>query len=67
MFIGLELNTKARPYCEELKERGLLCKETHETTIRFAPPLTIKKEELDWALDIIRKVLDVRVSSGEQK
>lgn len=67
LFIGLELNTKARPYCEELKERGLLCKETHETTIRFAPPLTIKKEELDWALDIIRKVLDVRVSSGEQK
>jgi len=67
LFIGLELNTKARPYCEELKERGLLCKETHETTIRFAPPLTIKKDELDWALNIIRQVLEVKVTSGDQK
>ncbi|UFJ41850.1 ornithine--oxo-acid transaminase [Brevibacillus humidisoli] len=57
LFIGVELSTQARPYCEQLKERGLLCKETHETTIRFAPPLVISKEELDWALERIRQVL----------
>jgi ornithine--oxo-acid transaminase len=57
LFIGVELSEKARPYCEALKEKGLLCKETHETIIRFAPPLIISKEELDWALDIIKKVL----------
>lgn len=59
LFIGLELKTAARPYCEQLKELGLLCKETHETTIRFAPPLVISKEELDWALERIRQVLHV--------
>jgi ornithine--oxo-acid transaminase len=57
LFIGVELKGKARPYCERLKDLGLLCKETHETTIRFAPPLTITKEELDWALERIRQVL----------
>lgn len=56
LFIGMELNEAARPYCEELKELGLLCKETHDTVIRFAPPLIISKEELDWALERIRKV-----------
>ncbi|MDA5110506.1 MULTISPECIES: ornithine--oxo-acid transaminase [Brevibacillus] len=59
LFIGLELKTAARPYCEQLKERGLLCKETHETTIRFAPPLVISKEELDWAIERIRQVLHI--------
>lgn len=59
LFIGLELTTAARPYCEQLKELGLLCKETHETTIRFAPPLVISKEELDWAIERIKKVLHV--------
>ncbi|WP_400163989.1 ornithine--oxo-acid transaminase [Brevibacillus sp. TJ4] len=59
LFIGLELKTAARPYCEQLKELGLLCKETHETTIRFAPPLVISKEELDWAIERIRQVLHV--------
>ncbi|MEW8986651.1 MAG: ornithine--oxo-acid transaminase, partial [Bacillus sp. (in: firmicutes)] len=39
LFIGVELNTSARKYCESLKEEGLLCKETHDTVIRFAPPL----------------------------
>ncbi|MFC4766461.1 ornithine--oxo-acid transaminase [Effusibacillus consociatus] len=57
LFIGIELTTKARPYCEQLKQLGLLCKETHETTIRFAPPLVIDKEELDWAFERIQKVL----------
>lgn len=57
LFIGVELTTAARPYCEQLKELGLLCKETHETTIRFAPPLVISKEDLDWAIERIKKVL----------
>ncbi|XOK59881.1 ornithine--oxo-acid transaminase [Paenibacillus elgii] len=56
LFIGLELNEPARPYCEKLKELGLLCKETHETTIRFAPPLNISQENLDWALERIVSV-----------
>lgn len=56
LFIGVELTEEARPYCEKLKELGLLCKETHDTVIRFAPPLIITKEELDWALDKINKV-----------
>ncbi|MED1876045.1 ornithine--oxo-acid transaminase [Brevibacillus borstelensis] len=59
LFIGLELETAARPYCEKLKELGLLCKETHETTIRFAPPLVITKEDLDWAIERIKQVLQV--------
>ncbi len=50
LLIGVELTEAARPYCEALKEEGLLCKETHETVIRLAPPLTISKVELDWAL-----------------
>ncbi|PIC82161.1 ornithine--oxo-acid transaminase [Sporosarcina sp. P1] len=58
LFIGMELTEPARPYCEELKELGLLCKETHDTVIRFAPPLIITKEELDWALGKIRTVFN---------
>ena len=57
LFIGLELNIPARSYCEQLKEEGLLCKETHDNVIRFAPPLVITKEELDFALEKIRNVL----------
>ncbi|MFD1396845.1 ornithine--oxo-acid transaminase [Kroppenstedtia eburnea] len=57
LFIGMELHEPARPYCERLADAGLLCKETHENTIRFAPPLTITREELDWALGHIRSVL----------
>ncbi|MCG7346572.1 ornithine--oxo-acid transaminase [Sporosarcina sp. ACRSL] len=59
LFIGVELTEEARPYCEKLKELGLLCKETHETVIRFAPPLIITKEELDWALEKINKVFTI--------
>jgi ornithine--oxo-acid transaminase len=58
LFIGVELTTKARPYCEALMKEGILCKETHENVIRFAPPLVIKKEELDWALERVKKVLE---------
>ncbi|WP_391559157.1 ornithine--oxo-acid transaminase [Robertmurraya sp.] len=57
LFIGVELTEGARPYCEQLKEAGLLCKETHETVIRFAPPLIITKEEIDWAFEKIQNVL----------
>ena len=57
LWIGIELHTAARPYCEALKEEGLLCKETHDHVIRIAPPLTIAKEEIDWAVERIRKVL----------
>jgi ornithine--oxo-acid transaminase len=57
LFIGVELSQPARPYCEQLKEQGLLCKETHDTVIRFAPPLVISKEELDWAVERINNVL----------
>ncbi len=48
LLIGLVLDTKARPYCEELAKRGVLCKETHENVIRFAPPLVITRKEIDW-------------------
>ncbi|WP_164216461.1 ornithine--oxo-acid transaminase [Virgibacillus sp. YIM 98842] len=57
MFIGVEFNHPVRKYCEELKEQGVLCKETHENTIRFAPPLVISKEEIDWAIEKVNKVL----------
>lgn len=57
LFIGVELTQAARPYCEKLKELGLLCKETHDTVIRFAPPLVITKDEIDLALSKIRQVL----------
>jgi ornithine--oxo-acid transaminase len=46
----------ARQYCQRLKKEGLLCKETHENTIRFAPPLIITREEVDWALERISAV-----------
>ena len=59
LFIGLELIPEAggaRRFCEALLKRGLLCKETHENTVRFAPPLVIKKDEIDWALERIEPV-----------
>nr|WP_319778060.1 ornithine--oxo-acid transaminase [Maridesulfovibrio sp.] len=49
----------ARQYCEKLKENGLLCKETHDNIIRFAPPLVINAEQVDWALERIKSVLSV--------
>ncbi|MGP7816478.1 ornithine--oxo-acid transaminase [Niallia sp. 01092] len=58
LFIGVELHEEARSYCEKLKAEGLLCKETHHTVIRFAPPLTISKKELDWAIERIYKVFE---------
>jgi ornithine--oxo-acid transaminase len=49
LLIGMVLDTKARPYCEALARKRLLCKETHENVIRFAPPLVITRKEIDWA------------------
>ena len=56
LMIGLELYPMAggaRRFCENLKDRGILCKETHQNVIRLVPPLIIKKEEVDWTLDRI--------------
>jgi ornithine--oxo-acid transaminase len=58
LWIGLELHGEARPYCERLKDEGLLCKETHDHVIRLAPPLVITREEIDWAFDRIGKVIE---------
>ncbi len=63
LLIGVELKNEsggARRFCEALQEKGILAKETHEKVIRFAPPLIIKKEEIDWALPLIRDVLQMK-------
>jgi len=60
LWIGIELHSPARPYCEALKEEGLLCKETHDRVIRIAPPLVITREEIDWAFERIKKVIERR-------
>ena len=57
LWIGLVLDEPARPYCEALKDRGVLCKETHECVIRIAPPLVITKDEIDWAFERIKTAL----------
>ena len=57
LLIGVELDTAARPYCEQLMNLGILAKETHDHVIRFAPPLVITKKEIDWAFRRIKKVL----------
>ncbi|MDI9485022.1 MAG: ornithine--oxo-acid transaminase [Bacillota bacterium] len=60
LLIGVEIKKEhgtARPFCERLMKLGLLCKETHDYTIRFAPPLTITKDEIDWSLEKIAQVL----------
>lgn len=59
LLIGVELNEDAggaRRFCEAMMREGLLCKETHHTVVRFAPPLTITREEVDWALERIERV-----------
>ena len=57
LWIGIELKVPARPVCEALQQRGVLCKETHENVIRLAPPLTIGRADLAWGLDQIEAVL----------
>ena len=60
LMIGVEFSPQAggaRQYCERLMEKGLLCKETHDHIIRFAPPLVITREQVDWALERIAAVI----------
>ncbi len=60
LFIGVELFPAAggaRRFCEALMERGILCKETHDDVIRFAPPLVITKDEIDWVIENVDEVL----------
>jgi len=60
LWIAIELNDDAggaRRFCEALQDEGLLCKETHATVIRVAPPLMIGRDEIDWAAERIEKVL----------
>ena len=64
LLIGVELYTKARPFCEELMRRGLLCKETHDLVIRFAPPLIINHTEIDWAMSRINEVFSTMALKG---
>ena len=62
LLIGVELKPEAkgaRRFCEALQAKGILAKETHENVIRFAPPLVIDKETIDWALPSIREVLNM--------
>jgi ornithine--oxo-acid transaminase len=59
LFVGIELHKEAggaRRFCEALQKQGVLCKETHDDVIRFAPPLIITKDELEWALKRVEKV-----------
>jgi len=56
LWIAIVLNQKARPFCEALMKKGLLCKETHDNIVRLAPPLIITKEEIDWALERLKEV-----------
>lgn len=60
LFIGVEMSEEAggaRPYCKKLMERGILAKDTHETVVRFAPPLIIDRDEIDWAMERIAPIL----------
>jgi len=58
LWLAMELNEPARPYCEALKHEGILCKETHGNIIRLAPPLIIEKADILWATERIRAVIE---------
>ena len=58
LWIGIELHGAARPYCEELKNEGVLCKETHDKVIRIGPPLVIQREDIDWAFERFQRVFE---------
>jgi ornithine--oxo-acid transaminase len=62
LLIGVEMTSLARPYCDALRDAGILCKDTHGTVVRFAPPLVISKEDIDWAMEYIEPIL----SNGHQ-
>jgi ornithine--oxo-acid transaminase len=57
LLVGIELDRPARPYCEQLMARGILCKETHDFVIRLAPPLVIAEDDLRWLAAEIRAAL----------
>ena len=57
LMIGVELTRLARPYCDALREAGILAKDTHGTVVRFAPPLVVTKEQIDWAMERIEPIL----------
>lgn len=57
LFVGVELDRPARPVCERLMQRGLLCKETRSRVIRLAPPLVVTEAELDWAVEQLAAAL----------
>jgi len=58
LWIGIELHSPARRYCEALKKEGMLCNDTHDRVIRIAPPLVIQPDEIDWAFERIRDVFE---------
>lgn len=60
LWVGIEFKQsagKARPFCERLMHEGMLCKDTHEQVMRLAPPLVITRDEIDWALERLQRVL----------
>ncbi|GAB1343870.1 ornithine--oxo-acid transaminase [Gemmatimonas sp.] len=59
LMCAIELHEPARPYCEALQQRGVLCKETHGTVIRISPPLVVSREDLERAVDALRAVFEV--------
>jgi ornithine--oxo-acid transaminase len=68
LWIGIELHAEtggARPFCEALRDMGMLCKETHDYVIRFAPALMISREDLDWALTQLEAVLSAPVPAAK--
>jgi ornithine--oxo-acid transaminase len=67
LWIGLVLDRPARPFCEALLQEGMLCKETHDTVIRIAPPLVITREEIDWALERLSRVLAAPVVASRTR
>ena len=58
LLIGIELDVHARSFCEALRDRGVLCKETHDYVIRFAPPLVVEKDDLHFAVDKMKEVFE---------
>lgn len=70
LFVGIDIDPRygsARSFCERLMKRGMLSKETHETVVRLAPPLVVKRSEIDWALTqieaVVREIDDMRLAS----
>jgi len=58
LWLAVELHEPARRYCEALQQEGILCKETHANIIRLAPPLVIEREEIEWAAERIKNVVE---------